>query len=306
MVDQQDNVIVAGRVSGANFATTGGAIQESARGTDDGFIMKLTPDGRSALFSTRLGGSGTAVGEVALSLRQASDGAISVSGISTSTDFPTTNDAYQTTSRGPKDAFIAKLDPNATNLMYSTYVSGSGSDASEHRHVLLPDGSVILVGITPSGDFPTTVGSHAGGLDGFVVKLAPGGSSLAFSRFLGGSGDEQLLGPAVDSQGNIYVVGSTTSRNLPVTEGALRSTYAGGPTDAVLFILDPSGTSILYATYLGGSGEELIRGVVVGPGDEIYLVGRTTSDDFPISPGAAQPTRGGMEDGFIMKLVPNR
>jgi Beta-propeller repeat. len=112
-----------------------------------------------------------------------------------------------------------------------------------------------------------------------------------------------MLGPLVDPAGRIYVFGSTTSRDLPVTQDAIQTTYSGGASDGFLMILEPNG-SPRFVTYLGGSGDELIRGIALGPAGEIYLVGGTTSDNFPVTQGALQTRRGGDDDGFIVKLVP--
>lgn len=108
--------------------------------------------------------------------------------------------------------------------------------------------------------------------------------------------------PTVDDQGNIFIVGSTSSRDYPVTPTALQKVYGGGNTDAVLAILSPDGSDLLYATYLGGSGEDLIRSIALGPEGEVYLVGKTDSSDFPVTAGAAQEIRGGKMDAFVAKL----
>jgi hypothetical protein len=210
MVDAQDNVIVMGRVTGANFATTQGVVQRTARGRDDAFVLKLNSSGTSAIFSTRLGGTGTAVGEVALSGRIRSDGSISIVGNSRSGDFPTTAGAAQPVSAGPSDAFLALFNSTATSLIYSTLLSGSAADGSEHRHLLLSDGTALSTGVTLSADLPARVGSLRGPNDGFFARTRPDGSAFDFVRYLGGSGREQLLGPVMDSRGNFIIFGSTT------------------------------------------------------------------------------------------------
>ena len=302
-LDGQDNVLVAGNVSGAQFSTTAGAVQTAARGPDDGFILKLSSDGMRAIASTRLGGSGSSGVEVAVSIRIYPGGDVSVAGLSQSQDFPTTAGAAQTSSRGPTDAFVARLSSGLNTLIYSTLLSGNGEEGGGHRHALLSDGSVLIAGQTNSPDLPGATGQFRGGDEGFVAKVSPSGTSFAFARYLGGSGTELVLGPEVDGTGRIYVFGSTTSRDLPVTQDAIQSTYGGGPTDGFLMILEPNG-SPRFVTYLGGSGEEIIRGIAIGSGGELYLVGYTTSDNLPITQGALQSRRGGEEDGFIIKLIP--
>ena len=303
VLDPQDNVVVVGKATGDNFSTTPGAFQTQRLGTDDGFVLKLTSDGSDAIFSTRIGGSSMDPDESVLGARLDAAGNISITGIATSTDFPTTPGAAQTVAggAGSRDGFVARLDPSGSSLIYSSFIGGSSGDLMEHSLVLLPDGSVVVAGVTLSADFPGS-GSLHGRSDGFLTKVNPSGSAFAFSTYIGGSGTEQILSPVVDSKGNIYVAGMTSSTNLQTTGGALQSTYGGGLTDAVLFVFSPNG-NLIYGTYLGGSGDDLIRGIAIGPGDAVYLVGKTGSDDFPTTPGAFQATRGGGDDGFVTKLV---
>jgi hypothetical protein len=111
--------------------------------------------------------------------------------------------------------------------------------------------------------------------------------------------------PTVGPDGNIALVGQTTSKDFPVTPDALQKTYAGGGSDAVLAVISADGSKLVYATYIGGKGDDLIRGLAVTPAGEIYLAGNTNSDDLPfISRDAAQPKRKGGHDGFIIKLAP--
>lgn len=302
-LDGQGNVLVAGTVTGAQFSTTAGAVQAALKGADDGFVLKLSSDGQRALASTRLGGNGGSGVEVVMSIRLFPGGDVSVTGISQSADFPTTPGAAQTSSRGSTDVYITRLDGALNALVYSTLFSGSRVEGGGHRHALLSDGSVLITGQSDSPDLPSTTGPYQGSEDGYVVKLAPSGSTFGFARYVGGSGSETLLGPELDGAGRIYVFGSTSSRDLPVTQDAIQATYGGGPTDGFLMILEPNG-SPSFVTYLGGSGDDIIRGIALGPGGEIYLAGGTSSGNLPVTQGALQSRLGGDEDGFIVKLVP--
>lgn len=302
-LDAQENVLVVGKVTGDNFTTTPGALQTQKLGTDDGFILKLAPDGSDAVFATRLGGTGSNPDEAVLGVKVDPAGNISVAGITQSTDFPTTPGAAQTVSggAGSRDGFVARLDPSGSHMLYSSFIGGSAGDLMEHSLALLPDGSVVVAGVTLSPDFPAA-GSLQGQSDGFLSKVNPSGSAFTFSTLIGGSGTELILSPVVDSEGNIYVAGRTTTRNLPLTAGALQGSYGGGASDALLLVFSPGG-GLIYATYIGGSQDELIRGIAIGPADEVYLVGGTSSDDFPVTAGAFQTSRAGDDDGFVMKLV---
>ena len=125
-----------------------------------------------------------------------------------------------------------------------------------------------------------------------MTKLSVDGKRFVFSTRLGGTGGENLLMPTVDEKGNIWVVGSTSSRDLPVTPDALQTKFGGGQEDGILAMLSADGSQLLYATYLGGSGDEMIRSITLGTKGEVYLVGNTSSPDFPTTPGALQPKLG--------------
>ena len=144
--------------------------------------------------------------------------------------------------------------------------------------------------------------------DGFVTKLSSDGKSLVFSTLLGGSGGEFFLTPTVDGEGNIFVVGHTTSSDFPITPDALQTAYhspkGARDGDGVLAVLNPDGSALVYATFLGGSGDDLIRSVAIGPGGEVYLIGSTSSKDFPVAPNAVQTRLAGSADAFVVKLVP--
>jgi hypothetical protein len=303
-LDRAGAVTVVGDAThDANFPLTPGALQTVARGESDAFILKLNSNGTSAVYSTRLGGSGSLFGEIAMSVRLLPGGDVSVMGTSASNDFPTTPGAAFPTSPGPRDLYIARLNESGSSLVYSTYLGGSGTELGEHRHWLMSDGSVLVAGFTMSSDIPGALGGLRGPSDGLVARLNPSGSAFDFIAYLGGSGDELLLGPVVDREGNIYAFGHTSSRDIPTTADAIQPNYGGGERDGVLFILSPAG-AIRYATYLGGSSGDLIRGIAIGSSGEIYLGGATESDDFPITPGALQTSIGGQQDGFLAKLVP--
>jgi hypothetical protein len=305
-VDAHDCVYVVGTSNSPDFPTTPGSLQPKLNGPRDSAIVKIKPDGSGLLLSTLLGGSGE--DDAAMGARLDAAGNIHVAGHTKSVDFPVTPGAAQARLGGQSDCYFAKLSPDAAQILYATYLGGSGNEFAEHRPWLTADGSMLLAGFCGSRDFPTTPGAYQRRLkgpgDGFLAKLSPDAARLVFSTLLGGSGGENFLMPTIDAQGNIWIVGSTGSHDFPVTPDALQRTHGGGKEDAALAELSPDGSKLLYATYFGGSGDEMFRSMAFGPDGSIYLVGSTSSPDFPVTPGAVQPKfGGGTGDAFVVKLA---
>ncbi len=161
----------------------------------------------------------------------------------------------------------------------------------------------------PSADFPTTAGAFqttygGGSFDAFVTKLNPTGTALVYSTYLGGTSEDFGEGIAVDTAGNAYVTGSTTSTNFPTTAGAFQTTYGGGDYDAFVTKLNPTGTALVYSTYLGGTGLDEGSAIAVDTAGNAYVTGTTSSADFPTTAGALQTTYGGGDyDAFVAKFA---
>jgi hypothetical protein len=178
-----------------------------------------------------------------------------VTGFTFSSDFPTTRGALQTTCSGgcglASDAFVAKLNPSGSALIYSTYLGGNGID-SGYGIAIDSSGSAYIAGSTDSSDFPTTPGAFqtafGGTTDGFIAKLNPTGSVLVYSSFLGGTNSDQEYGIAVDPSGNAYVTGFTKSVAFPTTPGAFQTTFDGGFDNATVTKLNPTGSALVYST----------------------------------------------------------
>jgi hypothetical protein len=299
-VDSAGSAYVTGQAWSSDFPTTVGAFQTSRRGNNDGFVAKLTASGSGLAYSTYLGGSsfdgsqGIAVDAV---------GNAYVTGGTSSSDFPTVG-AFDTSLGGSTAAFAAKLDASGSSLAYSTYLGGSSFDAGKGIAVDAA-GSAYVTGDARSSDFPTTVGafqtSLRGNNDGFVAKLTPSGSSLAYSTYLGGSSSDVGWGIAVDAAGSAYVLGDTSSSDLS-TVGAF-DTSLGGSQDAFVAKLTPSGSSLAYSTYLGGSSSDTgAGGIAVDPAGSAYVTAFTYSSDFPTTVDAFQTSLDGGEDAFVAKL----
>jgi hypothetical protein len=203
-------------------------------------------------------------------------------------------------------------------LTYSTYLGGNSEDNGGGIHV--DDSGIYVGGLTLSTDFPTQdplYSSNSGGFDAFVAKLDPTGSSLVYATYLGGTGDEIQRALAVDEEGNAYVFGETTSTDLPTTVGAFDTTCGddgscdGGTPDVFVTKVDPTGSALVYSTYLGGGGSDIAGKIAVDASDSAYVVGYTNSTNFPTSPGAFDETcgsdglcDGGVRDAFVTKLDP--
>lgn len=277
-------------------------------GYNDGFVTKMNPAGTALVYSTYLGG-----GEIINATEDwgegiAVDGAGSayVTGYTYSPDFPITAGAYDTERCG-LDAFITKFAPAGNTLVYSTFLGGC---AREQGQAIAIDsaGNAYIAGSTESQSFPTTPGAFqtTGSFDAFVTKLNPTGSALVYSTYLGGTDDvDRAWGIAVDNAGNAYVAGDTKSDNFPVAD-AVQPNYGGGLLDGFASKLNPTGTALVYSTYLGGNGFDEGRGIAVARNGTAYITGDTSADDFPVTAGAFQmQNAGGMEhhdDAFIVAI----
>jgi hypothetical protein len=311
-VDAAGNAYVTGTTRSSDFPTTAGAFQTSQSSIgDDAFLMKLDPTGSTLAYSTYLGGSGIdGSGAIAVD----ADGNAYVTGWTSSIDFPTTPDAFQRTIAGDRDAFVTKLNPGGSALVYSTYLGGLGSSDEAGVGIAVDaNGNAYVTGQTTSANFPTTANSFqpafGGGItygDAFVTKLNPTGTALVYSTYLGGNASDGGRGIAVDVDGNAYVTGTTASRNFPTTLGAFQTTFGGqdpnfGFGDVFVTKINPDGSALVYSTFLGGSGADYGLGIAVDASGHAHVTGWTTSINFPTTLGAVQAIPGGT---FVTKLDP--
>ncbi len=299
-VGEGGSAFVTGHTYSTNFPTTPDAFDGTFNGVDDAFITKFAPDGSSLEFSTYLGGFDSEWGrEIALDRR----GLPYVSGFTASPDFPTTQGAFDRSFNGVVDAFVAKLDPTGTGLVYATYVGGRKRDGLFQGMDVDEEGNVYVVGDTMSSDFPTTPGSFDttfnGRIDAFVFKLNRSGSGIAYSTYVGGPYEDLGHGLAVDRTGHAFATGWSLGR-FPVTLDAYDRMADG--VEAFLILLSPTGTSLTYSTYLGGSGEDLGKGIALDQQGDPYVTGETFSADFPTTEEAFDRTFNGETDAFVTKF----
>lgn len=271
------------------------------------------------VFSSYWGGS---QGDSGLGIAVDSSGYLYMTGLTGSANFPVLNPLQPNYGGGVRNAFITKMAADGSQVVFSTFLGGSGEDAALGVTVDA-SGNVYVTGWTISSDFPTTseafqtvFGGNGGGPfrsgDAFVAKLDATGATLLYSTYLGGSKNELAARIAVDSAGNAYVSGPTASSNFPTTAQAFQPTMGGGGADAFMTKLNATGSALLYSTYLGGSGNEINRGMAVDASGNAYIIGSTCSTDFPVTANAFQKTFAGGScgvgggngegDAFVAKL----
>ena len=284
--------------------------QASAMGARSAFVMKLNPTGSGLTYSTYLGGSGN---DNATAIALDTETNAYVVGTTTSMDFPVT-DAFQATHGGgsrpfdPLDAFVAKLNAEGTEVVYATYLGGSGDDVA--RGVAVDSGgSAHVTGGTLSQDFPVTGNAlqtePSGHFDAFVTQFDAAGSALTYSTYLGGESSDLAFGIALDGEDNRYVTGITGSADFPLfnpMQSELGTDDLLG-FDAFVTKLNADGSALEYSTFLGGSGMEIGFGIAVNSDGNAFVAGETDSVDFPtVSP--IQAFQGGLSDGFVVSLGP--
>jgi Beta-propeller repeat len=310
-VDSSGNAYIAGTTTSSNFPTTAGAFQTTLVGTEVAFVTKVNSTGSALAYSTYLGYAASSGIEVTTgsSVAVDSSGDAYVTGATDSAIFPTTAGAYQTALIGFGNAFVTKLNPTGTGLIYSTYVGG-GTDGG-YGIALDSSGDAYIAGKTANSNFPVTSGAFqttcTNGVysTAFVSKLNAAGTALVYSTCLGGTGTATTgggaAGIALDSIGDAYVTGATTVANFPTTTGAYQTTY-GGDGNAYVSELNATGTALVYSTYLGGSGGDAGTGIAVDSNSNIYVAGYTASSNFPTICGAFKTDLTGSVNTFLAKF----
>jgi hypothetical protein len=319
-VDSSGNAYVTGTTYSTNFPVTPGVFQTALANSNGGnaFVTKLNSTGTALVYSTYLGGgSGGSFGDVGWGITVDSSGNTYVAGITGSGTFPTTPGAFQTANANSNggNAFVTKLNSTGTALVYSTYLGGSnnglGITPNGAANIAVDSsGDAYVTGQTESINFPTTPGAFqttGGGFEtsAFVTKLNSTGTALIYSTYLGGT--DYGLGIAVDSGGNAYVTGWTGSSTFPTTPGAFQTTF-GGNRNAFVTELNPTGTALVYSTYLGGTGQngftaDTGNAITLDSSDDAYITGFTNSTNFPTTSGAYQTSLLSTQDNaFVTEL----
>ena len=295
-IDDKHNVFVTGQTKSWNFPVVNRYQLSPFGGLGDAFITKLTPEGNSIVYSNFIGGSAYDAGSA---VTIDANGYACIIGQTESPNLPVIK-PYQAELKGGFDTFVTKFDPEGKYpAAYSTYLGGK--DWDDGRGIIAhTDGSLTVVGSTKSSDFPTVKPLQPalqGVQDGFIATLSPDGSTLNESTFFGGSEVDSISGVASDAGGNVFIVGTSDSPDLPVARAY--QSKLGGKSDLMLAKFSPDISQIQYCTYLGGSDIDEGRAVAVTSEGDAYMTGYTTSINFPKVWPYQQNFGDGDRDAFV-------
>ncbi len=335
-VDAQGAIYLTGATGSDDYPVTSGALKgvktragSTTPDKGDCFVTKLSPAGSALSYSTFLGGS---LHDVCMGIAVDPQGNAYLAGWTASGNFPANEDAPQRLHRGYLDAFVAKLNPTGSGLVWATLLGGTGYEVATDI-AIDASGAAYITGHTLSSvGFPVSAGAlqrtYSGGApqaqvkfgDAFVAKVNPDGKSFGYVTYLGGRGDDAGFSIAVDAQNNAYVAGATNSTNFPVSGQSYQTAFkgAGGNDiypggDAFVVKLNPTGSSVVWGTYLGGTLDDWATGLVLDAAGNVTVVGATLSRDFPVSADATQRVYGGSDpgdvfptgDAFVAQLTSN-
>lgn len=313
-LDEEGNLLIAGQTHSTDFPVSADAFQSdygggSAFGTGDGFLAKLSSDGRKLLYATYFGGSGD---EIVSGLAVDISGNLIITGRSDSEDLPISRALQPHFGGGDSDGFVAQFDHSLTNLLFSTYLGGDNSDSGSAVAVD-PVGNIYVVGETLSTSFPVTSGAFqtnhvvveavGENYDAFVVKISRDGAQLLYGTYIGDATDDGAYAIAVDSAGSAYLAGAISATWEPGTFALGFQPQPGfGGADAYVAKLKPDGSNFEWFSYLGGGGNDVGYGIALDAQTNVYVTGITDSRDFPIRDAMQFRFGGGSQDSFVTKV----
>ncbi len=305
VIGEDGEIWIAGVTSSADFPTTSGAFDRSYGGAQDGFVLALSSDGTSLLFSSYLGSS---TEDTIAGLDLAPNGNPTVTGRTRGTDFPVSSGAFDESHNGDLDAFVTQLDATLSSIVASTFLGSIGREEGYEVQVG-PDASITIVGRTRSGSYPVTVGAydmtHNGGQDAFIARFEADLSALRYSTYLGGSDTELADDFFLEPDGSVVMRGWTRSSDFPTTPNALQPSYAGGDNDAFITKLDATGSAVSYSTLLGGSANDVAFSIRPHPQGGLVVAGSTDSTDFPVTVNAFDTVHDGDFDAYVAWIPPS-
>ena len=315
-VDSQGAAYVTGLAFSEDFPTTPDSVQPAfGGGTRDAFVAKLTPDGSRLAYSTYLGGLAFEDGNA---LRVDETGAAYIAGATASVDFPVTQGSLLAAlpPEAQRAAFVVKLSPDGSAMTYSTLISGG--EREEAFALALDGGKAWIAGYSASTAFPATATAFQrernGADDAFVARLSADGSTLEAATLLGGAICVRPFGGVPCDQaraihidgGRVIVGGDTLAPDFPLAGAAIQDTFGGGVAfgDAFAAIFDSELTELQWSTYLGGSDEDQINGLLTNSSGDIFAAGTTGSSDFPLTANGVPPAARGLDEGFLVQVDP--
>jgi hypothetical protein len=306
------DIYLAGSTDSLDFPTTPGVLGPTLTAPRDTYIMRLTNGGSSLVVSTYGGAVGPSWLQVETqALAVDANGAAYVAGRVSGPGLPVTAGAFDPTHNGELDGYVMKVTGSGDIVRYCTYFGGVHWE--DTRGIAVDaSGAVTIMGLTDSIDLPDTPGAYSGTKLGsdcpYVARLNPNGSALQYCTYVGGDCFNDPYAFALDDQGYAYV-GGLTCQSFPTTPDALKQGPSGLYTDGFLLQLDPTGGSVSYATLVGGDspasfggGTETVRTMALDGHGGVYLVGETSSLDFPVTPGAYDTLIDNASDCFVLKL----
>jgi len=317
-IDGSGACYLAGSTWSFDFPTTAGAYSTRVAGENDGFVMKIRPDGSSPVYSTFIGGSGyDSICSIALD----QNGNAYIAGQTESTDYPVTKGAFNETLNGTgQDLVVSKLDPSGSRMVYSTYIGGDSWENMNQKGCIAVDsrGCAYIIGSSNSREFPVTADAFdkennntQGGGDWewvtskvVLVKLKADGTGLEYSTYLGGEMDEYAYGLTLDDEGMVWVLGTTGSADFPVTKGAFDTSLDSWSSELFVARIDISGSLIVHATLLGGSFDQTATDIEIDSSGRPYICGWTGSTDFPVMDNTYQHELNGWNDIFVTAFDP--
>ena len=305
-IDAHGNIFFAMTTTSPNLASSAVGFDSSYNGTGDVLIVKMNAGLTQVLAATYLGGSAPDTPD-AICIDDG--GRVYVSGSTSSGDFPTTSGAYDIIHSSAEDAFVAVLSSNLDTLLACTLIGGNGSDIG-CATAISEDGSVFVAFGTASTDLPTSPGAiqsnlSSGGYDNYLIRLNNSLSVALASTYFGGNGNEFGSELAIDSDGDIYVTGSTFSSDLPVTSGAYDTQNNDGSLDAFVSHINKTLDTVLASTYVGGNGTDWSYAIMLGENGDVYITGHAGAH-WPTTPGCFDHSYGGGtadgSDAYLCRL----
>lgn len=313
-IDNEGFLYIAGFTNSDDFPVTENAYSKKRMGDLDGYVAKIDINTNKIIWATYIGGTNV---EYLSDMEIDNEGNVYIIGNTLSSDFPTSENAYDRSFNGASggnhgDLYIAKLSNDGAKLLFSTYLGGSDTESFENL-ALDNNGNIYICSSTSSTDYPITLntldstfnGQNSGNYlaDIAISKLSNDGSKLLFSTFLGGRGNETAT-INIDLQGRLFVIGQTSSSNFPVTNNSYftcQDTSFRGDGNLFLTIIDSACSEISHSTYFGGNNKNCLYDMKFDNSGNLYLVGSTLSTDMGTNNNTYQNELSGEKDAFIMK-----